>query len=103
MGWSSFVPSRTLNESGFSILGLSAIDLLVSVCVFGFLQPILHLILSLSLIWPLIITVIQVTFMIHVRRKHRRHYLRDLALHLYLKIMKGGSYYDPTVDRPKNT
>lgn len=100
MSWTSFTPSRTLNESGFSIAGLSALDILVLICMFGVMQPLFNLVLNMSLVWPLFISLIQTVIIISIRRKHRRHFIRDFALYLSIKIRKGGVYYDPTSDRP---
>ena len=102
MGWKSFTPSRTLNESGFSIAGLSAFDMFILVCTFGGMQPLFNILLNLSLFWPLLISFFQTVLLVIIRRKYRRHFIRDFTKYLYIKILKGGAYYDPSADRSKN-
>lgn len=95
MGWSTFTPSRTLNESGFSIAGLSIWDMLLLLCSFGLMQPLFVLFFKMSIAWPFGITVLQIIVFIIIRHKYRRHFLRDYIKFIFLRVTQGGAYYDP--------
>ena len=94
MRWRSFTPSRTLNESGFQVLGLRAMDFMMLVCTLSVLQPVFHLVFGLSLLWPLILVISMATQLIIVRRKYRRHFIRDFMKFAYFKILRRGVRHD---------
>lgn len=91
-------PSRTLNETSFSLLGLGPVDFVVIVGTYSLLQPAFYFFFQMSLVIPFLISLFEFLFLLKVRNSYRRHFVRDLALYLKTKMLRFGVYYDPEND-----